>query len=323
MHSDSNATSWAGIDVSQDWIDVAVVRQSAVVARWRAARSAEALRETAGRLKPFEVAGVMVEPTGGLERCVGAVLAAAGLSVLRVNAKRVRDFARAHGVLAKTDVLDAYALALFGERMQPQPRVWLDSERQELADRIARQQQLVQMRTAERNRLHRTSAASIRKSIERTLRFLARELERLEAELGAWWDEHGSAWREPEARLRSMPGVGPKTARVLLAHLPELGQVNRREIASLAGLAPFACESGQWRGQRHIRGGRAVVRVALYLASWTAVRRAGTFRDFYEELLSRGKAPQLALIAVARKMLLILNEMMRTGKSWQDRIVSA
>jgi transposase len=144
-----------------------------------------------------------------------------------------------------------------------------------------------------------------------------------ESELNAWWDEHGSAWREPEARLRTMPGVGPKTARVLLAQLPELGQLNRRRIASLAGLAPFACESGQWRGQRLIRGGRAVVRVALYLASWTAVRRAGMLRTLYEDLVRRGKARQLALIAVARRMLLVLNEMMRTGRDWRDNAIPA
>ncbi|MFI5105653.1 MAG: IS110 family transposase [Terriglobales bacterium] len=323
MQSDSNATCWAGIDVSQDWIDVAVVRESVVVARWRCARSPEELHAMAEQLKPLGVRGVVLEPTGGLERPVGAVLEAAGIAVLRINAKRVRDFARAHGVLAKTDAVDAYVLALFGERMQPEPRVWLDAERQQLAEWIARQRQLVQMRTAERNRLHRTTAQALRKSIQRTLRFLAKELERLESELSAWWDQHGSAWREPEARLRSMPGVGPKTARVLLAHLPELGRANRRQIASLAGLAPFACDSGHWRGARHIRGGRAVVRVALYLASWTAVRRAGTLRTFYEELVRRGKPRQLALIAVARKMLLVLNEMIRTGREWQERPISA
>jgi transposase len=318
VQPNSIATSWVGIDVSQDWIDVAVVRQSAVIARWRCSQTAPELRALAVKLKPFEVRGVILEPTGGLERPVGAVLGAAGIAVLRVNAKRIRDFARAHGVLAKTDAVDAFVLALFGERMQPEPRPWLDADRQQLADFIARQQQLTRLRTAERNRLHRTQAAGSRTSIRRTLEFLAEELERVEQELNAWWDEHGSAWCEPETRLRSMPGVGPKTARVLLAHLPELGHLNRREIASLAGLAPFACDSGHWRGQRHIRGGRAVVRVALYLASWTAVRRAETFRTFYESLVARGKPRQLALIAVARKMLLVLNEMMRTGRTWQE-----
>lgn len=309
------------MDISQQWIDVAVVRQSAVIARWRCAQSAEARQEMVERLKPFAVAGVILEPTGGLERAMGAALEAAGIAAIRVNAKRIRDFARAHGLLAKTDALDAFALALFGERMRPPLRPWLDAERQQLADFVARQQQLTQLRTAERNRLRRASAAA-RHSIERTLLFFEQEMERVEFELSAWWDEHGSAWREPEARLRTMPGVGEKTARVLLAQLPELGRLNRRQIASLAGLAPFACDSGQWRGQRHIRGGRAVIRVALYLASWTAIRKAGMFRTIYEDLVRRGKARQLALIAVARRMLLALNEMMRMGRDWQDHAIS-
>jgi len=318
VQPNSIATSWVGIDVSRDWLDVAVVREGVAIAGWRCSQGAEELLILAAKLKTFQVRGVIVEPTGGLERPLGVVLAAAGIAVMRINAKRIRDFARAHGVLAKTDAVDAFVLALFGERMQPEPRAWLDAERQQLCDFIARQQQLTQLRTAERNRLHRSQAAGPRNSIRRTLEFFAEELERIETELNAWWEEHGSAWREPEARLRSMPGVGPKTARVLLAHLPELGRLNRRQIASLAGLAPFACDSGHWRGQRHIRGGRAVVRVALYLASWTAVRRTGTFRAFYEHLVERGKPRQLALIAVARKMLLVLNEMMRTGRTWRE-----
>jgi len=302
---------------------VAVVGNSVVVARRRCARTAQELAELAEWLKPFAVRGVILEPTGGLERPVGAALAAAGIAALRVNAKRIRDFARAHGLLAKTDALDAYALALFGERMQPEPRAWLDAERQQLAGWIGRQRQLVDMRTAERNRLSRMAAsAPERKSIQRTLRFIAAELGRLQAELDTWWDQLGSHWQEREAQLRTAPGVGPKTARVLLAHLPELGRAHRRQIASLAGLAPFACDSGQWRGQRHIRGGRAVVRAALYVASWTAVR-TGTFRAFYEHLLRRGKPRQLALIAVARKMLLVLNEMLRTGRTWREAPISA
>jgi transposase len=303
------------------FLRMAVVREGIVIARWRCSQAAEELLKLIEKLKPFAVRGVVLEPTGGLERPVGTVLAAAGIEVLRVNAKRIRDFARAHGVLAKTDALDAFVLALFGERMQPEPRPWLDVERQQLADFIARQQQLTRLRTAERNRLHRTTAAGPRASIGRTLEFFAEELKRVETELNAWWNEHGSAWSEPETRLRTMPGVGPKTARVLLAHMPELGRLNRREIASLAGLAPFAAHSGHWRGQPHIRGGRAVVRVALYLASWTAVRRAGSFQAFYENLVARGKPRQLALIAVARKMLLVLNEMMRTGRAWQENVI--
>lgn len=224
---------------------------------------------------------------------VGAALAAAGIVTLRIDAKRVGDFARAHGVLAKTDAIDARVLALFGERMQPCPRVWLDEQRQQLADWVARQQQLTALRTAERNRLRRAPSPQVSRSIPRTLGFLERELERVERAIEAGWSEREPARRESEARLRSMPGVGVKTARVLLAHLPEPGRASRREIASIAGLAPFA-----W----------AVVRSAFYLASWTAVR-AGKFR---------GEPHQLALTAVASRMLVVLNERMRTGRDYDS-----
>lgn len=311
------------MDVASKWVDIAVVHNSNFIQQWRCPRSESGLRQAAQRLRELQVNGVMLEPTGKLEVMVGMVLSEAGIVVFRINAKRVRDFARATGILAKTDGVDARVLALFGERMRPEPRSWLQADRQQLAEWIARQRQLVDARTAERNRLHRTMAVALRRSIERTLRFLEKELARIEVELCGWWDEHGSAWQVPEARLRTMPGVGPKTARVLIAHLPELGSANRREIASLAGLAPIACESGTWRGQRHIRGGRAVVRSALYLASWSAVRRAGTFRSFYENLVARGKPRQLALIAVARRMLVTLNDMLRSGRDWQERAIFA
>lgn len=316
MQSDSNAV-WAGIDVSKEWIDVAVVCNSVVIEQRRWDRSPEALTAMAAGLQQRGVCGAIVEPTGGWEVEVGMVLQAAGVTRLRINAKRVRDFARAQGVLAKTDPVDARVLALFGERMRPPVREWLDEERRELADWIARQRQLVDQRTMERNRLQATRSAGARQSIQRMLALIAKELKRLASKLSAWWEQRGGAWQESEERLRSMPGVGPKTARVLIAHMPELGRANRRQIASLAGLAPFACESGHWRGQRHIRGGRAVVRSALYLASWTAVRRAETFRAIYEKLVTAGKPRQLALLAVARRMLVVLNEMMRTQRKWQ------
>ena len=316
MQSDSNAV-WAGIDVSKEWIDVAVVCNSVVIEQRRWDRSPEALTAMAAGLQQRGVCGAIVEPTGGWEVEVGMALQAAGVTPLRINAKRVRDFARAQGVLAKTDPVDARVLALFGERMRPPVREWLDEERRELADWIARQRQLVDQRTMERNRLQATRSAGARQSIQRMLALIAKELKRLASKLSAWWEQRGGAWQESEERLRSMPGVGPKTARVLIAHMPELGRANRRQIASLAGLAPFACESGHWRGQRHIRGGRAVVRSALYLASWTAVRRAETFRAIYEKLVTAGKPRQLALLAVARRMLVVLNEMMRTQRKWQ------
>jgi len=235
---------------------------------------------------------------------------------MRINPKRIRDFARAHGVLAKTDALDAYALALFGARMQPPARRLPEAELQRLTTWVGRQRQITEMRAGERNRLRRTNDPTLKASIKRVIFFLGEELDQLQRQLRDWIAE-SEMWRKQAELLRSAPGVGEKTAQVLLAHLPELGQLNRRQIASLAGLAPFACDSGQWRGRRQIRGGRSVVRSALYLASWSAIRTAAVFRDFYLQLLARGKARQLALLAIARKLLLVLNEMVRSSRPWQ------
>jgi transposase len=316
MQPNSIANCWVGIDVSQDWVDVAVLVEERKVEQFRAARSAEALARLAQQLLPYGPQGVVLEATGGWEGAVITALAGAGLPVMRINPKRVRDFARAHGLLAKTDALDAYALALFGVRMRPPLRPWPEAERQQLAAWVARQQQLIQQRADERKRLHQAGALELQKSIQRVIDFLGKELAHLDQQLTGWIQK-SELWKEQETLLRSAPGVGPKTARLLLAQLPELGQLNRRAIAALAGLAPFACDSGQWRGKRRIRGGRSSVRAALYLASWTCVRLPGWLRDFYQRLTGSGKPKQVALIAVARKLLLALNEMMRCGKPWQ------
>jgi transposase len=322
VHTDSNS-AWAGMDVGSKAVDIAVILQGKIVEQWQCVRTQEALQKAGQRLVEMKVGYVVLEATGGLERLVGSALLAVGVTALRVNGKWVRDFAKAKGVLAKTDRIDARMLALYGERMQPAVRQWLDADRQQLAEWIARERDLVDLCTAESNRLKRIDSAGPGKSIQRHLDFLAKELKKVAAERSEWWDQHAEAWAESEARLRTMPGIGPKTARVLIAYMPELGQANRRQIASLAGLAPIACESGQRRGQRHIRGGRAVVRSALYLASWTTVRRDATFRAFYEEMVGRGKPRQLALIAVARRMLVALNDMIRNQRDWQSRAVSA
>jgi transposase len=305
-----------GIDTSQDWVDVVVLIQERVAERKRCDRKAEQLEELAKHLLPLAPQGVILEPTGGLEAPVIAAAVAVGLPVMRINPKRIRDFARAHGLLAKTDALDAYALALFGARMQPPLRPLPEVERQRLMAWVGRQRQLTDMRAGERTRLRRTDDPELRASIKRVIVFLGEQLEQLQQQLRDWIAE-SETWRRQAELLRSAPGVGEKTAHVLLAYMPELGQLNRRQIASLAGLAPFACDSGQWRGRRQIRGGRSVVRSALYLASWSAVRTAAVFRDFYLHLVAGGKARQLALLAVARKLLLVLNEMVRSSRPWQ------
>ena len=317
VQSDSNAKCWVGIDVSKDWIDVVVLVEENKIEQFRCDRSAGALAGLAQTLLPYRPQGVVLEATGGLESAVIAALAGAGLAVMRMNPKRVRDFAGAHGLLAKTDALDAYVLALFGARMRPPLRAWPEAERQQLAAWVARQQQLTVERAAERTRLKQASEPALRKSVERVIAFLGKEIERLEKQLVAWVGA-SETWSGQEALLRTAPGVGPKTALRLLAQLPELGHVNRRQIAALVGVAPFASDSGKWRGRRSIRGGRGGVRAILYLASWTAVRAEGTLKTFYFRLVAAGKPKQVALIAVARKLLLALNEMMRTGQPWRS-----
>jgi transposase len=316
VQPNSSAECWVGIDVSKDWVDVVVLQKEQRAAQWRCHRSTEELTQLAQRLLPYSPQGVVLEATGGLEAAVITVLAAAGVAVMRMNPKRVRDFARAHGLLAKTDALDAYVLALFGARMQPPLRTWPEAERLQLAAWVARQQQLILERASERTRLQQSSEPQLRKSVERVIAFLGKELALLEQQLKAWVAQ-SETWKAQEALLRTAPGVGPKTALRLLAQLPELGQVNRREIAALVGLAPFACDSGYWRGKRRIRGGRGGLRACLYLASWTAVRVPGTLQRFYQRLVAAGKPKQVALIAIARKLLLALNEMVRHNQPWR------
>ena len=316
MQPNSNAECWVGIDVSKDWIDVVAWRQERILHQCRCDRTAAALQQLARQLLVFTPSGVVVEATGGLEVLVISVFTGAGLNVIRMNPKRVRDFARAQGWLAKTDQLDARVLAIYGARMQPQARSWPEPERQKLAAWVVRQQQLTAQRAVERTRLQQTADPQIRKSVERLIAFLGKELDRIEQHI-AGWIQQSELWSQQETLLRSAPGIGPKTARVLLAQLPELGQLNRHQIAALAGLAPFACDSGHWRGKRRIQAGRPPVRAALYLASWTAVRVPGSLRSFYRRLVAVGKPKQVALIAVARKLLVTLNEIVRTAQPWR------
>lgn len=316
MQSDSISNSWVGIDVSKDWIDVVILVDGHQVAEQRVKRSAAALNGLASKLLAYNPRGVVLEATGGLEVAVITALVAAGLPVMRINPKRVRDFARAQGLLAKTDAIDAYVLALFGARMQPPLRPWPEAERLQLAALVARRQQLVLQRAAELTRLKQAEEASLKESIQRVIAFLGEELARFERQLEAWI-KASAVWKEQAVLMRTAPGVGANTTRTLLGKLPELGKVNRREIAAIVGVAPYACDSGYWRGKRRIRGGRSEVRAALYLASWTAIRLPGFLRDFYRRLVDSGKPKQVALIAVARKLLVTLNEMMRTNTPWR------
>jgi transposase len=302
-----------GIDVSKDRLDVHVRPAGTVLSFGRDSAGIEALiRELTG-VAPWLIA---VEATGGFETVVVASLAAAGLPVVVVNPAQVRAFAIALGQRAKTDPIDAQVIAHFAEATKPQVRELPDAATQALADLIARRRQIIQMIVAERSREKRASPRA-RKSIVRLLKALQSELSDIDADI----DERvrGSAiWREKEDLLASVPGVGPTIARTMLAELPELGRLDRRQIAKLAGLAPFTRRSGKWCGKSFISGGRASVRAALFMGAMTAMRWNPALRAFYQRLRSAGKPKMVAIIAVARKLLTILNAILRDKIKWQN-----
>jgi transposase len=261
------------------------------------------------------VALVVLEATGGYEAPVAAALAAAGLPVAIVNPRQVRDFARALGRLAKTDRIDAQVLALFGARLQPAPRPLAAEATQELEAVLLRRRQLLEMLHAERQRLPRARGREVRRNLRAHIRWLERSLIDTAATLEALI-QASPLWRVQDRLLQSVPGVGPTLARTLLALLPELGQLDRRQIAALVGLAPLARDSGTQRGRRHCWGGRPALRTVLYMAALVAARWNPVLRSFYQRLRAGGKPAKVALVAVARKLLTILNAMMRDQRSW-------
>ncbi len=301
-----------GIDVSKDRLDVHVRPAGKVLSYSRDAAGIEGL---IGELVGVAPQLIAVEATGGFETVVVASLAAAGLPVVMVNPAQVRAFANAIGRRAKTDPLDAAVIAHFAEATKPPVRPLPDAATQALADLVTRRRQIIQMIVAEGQREKRATPRA-RKSILRLLKTLRAELSDLNAEI----DEtvRGSPiWREKEDLLASVPGVGPGTVSTMLAELPELGSLDRRKIAALAGLAPFTRQSGKWRGKSFIGGGRASVRAALFMAAMSAMRWNPTLRAFHHRLRAAGKPKMVALIAVARKLLTILNAILRDKTKWQ------
>lgn len=304
---------FVGIDVSKERLDIAVLPGGEAFAVSRDAAGLEAL---AARLLPLAPRGVAVEATGGFETVVVAALAAAGLPMLVLNPVQVRAFAKALGKRAKTDPIDARVIAQFLAATRPEVRPLPDAATRALADLVARRRQIIQMMVAERQRLARCDEARLRRSLERLLAALQKELSEVDAAIKD--DVRGSpAWRAKEDLLASVPGVGPIVARTLIAEMPELGQLDRREIASLAGLAPWTRQSGRWKGHTFIGGGRTTVRAVLYMAAITASRRNPVLREFRQRLLDAGKPRLVALVAVARKLLTILNAILRTGQPWR------
>lgn len=301
-----------GIDVSKKQLDVYVSGRGEA---FSVPRDTDAVVALAERLKSLSPKAIGLEATGGFETIVAAGLAAAGLPVVVVNPAQVRAFAHALGKRAKTDPIDAAVIARFVEATTPPIRPFKDEETRLLADLVARRRQIVAMIGAESQR-RRSAPSRVAKSIDRLLKALERELASLDQDI----DDaiKGSpAWREKEDLLRSVPGVGPAISRTVIAELPELGTLDRRQIAALVGLAPWTRQSGQWRGKSFIGGGRASVRSALFMGALVASRHNPQLKAFRDKLVAAGKPKLVELIAVARKLLVILNAILRDKTPWQ------
>jgi len=309
------APIWIGIDVAKDMIDVAVGRDDGPLQRVR--RVPAALRCWA-RTLPRRARAVL-EATGGLERVVAEVLRAHGIAVSIVNPRQVRDFAKATGQLAKTDRLDARVLAPYGAALEPRVTAAKAVEVDAMRALLDRRRQLIEVRTAEKNRRHGAPEAVV-DSIDAHIEWLDEQIAELDRAI-----EEATArcavLTESSDRLRAIPGVGRVVALTVLTHLPELGTLDRKRIAALAGLAPFACESGLQRGRRTIWGGRGDARAMLFMAAQSAARHNGPLRVFYERLVGRGKPKKAALAAVARKLLTVINAMIRDREPWQPEVV--
>lgn len=311
---------FGGIDVAKETLDVAFVAGAEQTGE-KTTNTPEGWASLIAVGKRLAVERIVVEATGGYERRVVAELMAAGLPVVVVNPRQVRDFARATGRLAKTDRLDAQCLARFAEAIRPPVRPLPDEATVQLQERLARHRQLVQMRTAEGNRLAQARSGTVRESIQRVLQVLDEQLKDLDEEVEQQIEE-SPVWREKDRLLQSVPGIGPQTARTLLSSLPELGQCSRQQIAFLVGVAPLNRDSGTKRGPRTVWGGRAHVRQALYMATLVATRYNPLIRKYYRHLQEEGKQKKVALVACMRKLLGILNAMFRNHETWNPALSS-
>jgi transposase len=308
---DNTVARFIGIDVSKQWLDLATLPERETRRFSNDGAGQEQLGAWLIQLAPELI---VMEATGGFETRVATALAAEGLALAVVNPRHVRDFARAFGILAKTDRIDASVLAAFAEKVHPPVRPLPDEDRRELIDLVDRRRQLVTMRAEEKTRLSQATA-SARQDIKEHIEWLDERLRRLDIDLTAKL-RSSSLWKAKEEILISVPGVGRVTVFTLLARLPELGALNRRAIAALTGVAPFARDSGQHRGRRMIWGGRADVRSVLYMAAVSAARINPVIKSFYLRLKQAGKPAKVALTACMRKLLTILNTMLRTNQSW-------
>lgn len=313
---------FVGIDVAKAELVVSVLPGAE---RFTVENDEAGVRALVQRIAASRPQLIVLEATGGYELLAVAALAAAALPVVVVNPRQVRDFAKATGQLAKTDRIDADILARFADVVRPEVRLIPDAAAHELDALLTRRRQLLEMLQAERNRVGQvfgTGKKQVRKSLKAHITFLERELRSTDTDLGEMVRQ-SPVWRERDELLRSVPGVGPVLSRTLLADLPELGRLSRRAIAKLVGVAPLSRDSGTMRGRRFVQGGRAAVRGVLYMAALVATRRNTVIREFYLRLVEAGKPKKLALVACMRKLLTILNTMVRTNTTWSVKAATA
>jgi transposase len=311
-----SAPTFVGVDVSKLQLDVAVMPSGEL---WQFGHDDRGVAALIKRLMPLQPQLVILEATGGLEAPLVAALSHAGLAVVIVNPRQVRDFARATGRLAKTDKIDAHVLALFGERVRPEVRPLPDETALAFHALLTRRRQIIGMISQEKQRLSQAPKGPLRTGIAKHIRWLERQIKAVDTDINDTMKKSPN-WRAKDAILQSTPGVGRVFSFTLLAGLPELGRINRKEIAALVGVAPHACDSGSLRGRRMIWGGRAAVREVLYMSALAATRFNPVLRAFYKRLLAAGKPKKVALIACMRKLLVTLNAMVRENTPWRESL---
>jgi transposase len=306
---------FVGIDVSKARLDVAIAGSDET---WSVSNTSDGIGKLVGQLREIGPTLVVLEATGGFEVPAAAALAAAEIPVVITNPRQVRDFAKSTGQLAKTDAIDAHVLALFAERIRPKVRALPDEDARALDAIVGRRRQIIDMITAEKNRLG-LALPAVQKGIKKHVRWLERQLSDVDSDLDARI-RNSPVWQAKSDLLRDVPGVGPNLTRTLIAELPELGQLSNKQIAALVGVAPLNRDSGLFRGRRTVWGGRATVRCALYMSILSATKWNPVIRVFYARLRAQGKPPKVAMVACMRKLLTILNAMVRDGRQWDPSI---
>jgi transposase len=316
MFMDSTSHAYVGIDVAKDSLDVCLLPTER---HFTVTNDGDGFRQLVDELPPAGTCLVVLEATGGYQRRVVAALAAAGHTVAVVNPRQVRDFARGLGILAKTDRLDARVIARFGQQAQPRPSEISSEKQAAFRELVTRRRQLVEFRTAEKNRLETATAKTVRKNIRHMLEQLDKQIRQLEEAIGQLIESDDELTAKA-ALLGTVPGVGPVTTTSLLVELPELGKLNRQQIAALVGVAPFNRDSGKFHGRRAIWGGRAAVRSVLYMAALTARRSNPLIREFALRLEALGKPFKVVITACMRKLLVVLNSMIKLNLPWNPKL---